>query len=194
MFFRRIISLCVLTSFLLTLVVPAPRAYAESPLGLPQPGTMVNLSPAYMPVIIKGMKVHPENPLLFDFILDTGKSGLKIDNPAFKKESEKLIKYFLAALTIKEDDSWGNLSPYEKSRMMVSTAICSSGGVTGEYGFYQAHKDRKEGRQYAEFNKLVNMGSGKKWEDVSPSQCVVAGAACNSQEQFNNLIEPYLSE
>ncbi|MBI4309024.1 MAG: hypothetical protein HY591_01700 [Candidatus Omnitrophica bacterium] len=30
----------------------------------------------------------------------------------------KLIKYFLAALTIKEDDLWVNLSPYEKNRMI----------------------------------------------------------------------------
>jgi len=85
---------------------------------LPVPGAMVNLSPAYVPVLIKGLKVHPENPLLFDFILDTGKSGLKINSPAFKVESEKLIRYFLASLTIKEDDLWVNLSPYEKNRII----------------------------------------------------------------------------
>lgn len=62
--------------------------------------------------------MHPDNPLLFDFILDTGKSGLKIDGGEFKAESQKLIKYFLASLTIKEDDLWVNLSPYEKDRMI----------------------------------------------------------------------------
>src|SRR5208283_1967517 len=74
--------------------------------------------PAYVPVLIKGLKIHPENPLLFDFILDTGASGLKINSPEFKDESRKLIKYFLASLTIKEDDLWVNLSPYEKNRMI----------------------------------------------------------------------------
>ncbi len=73
---------------------------------------------AYMPLIIKGMKVHPENPILFDFIVDTGHSGIKISSPAFKDQSQKLIKYFLAALTIKEKDLWVNLSPYEKDRML----------------------------------------------------------------------------
>ena len=29
---------------------------------LPVPGTMISLSPAYVPVIAKGLHVHPENP------------------------------------------------------------------------------------------------------------------------------------
>src|SRR5262249_36750514 len=33
-------------------------------------------------------------------------------------ESTKLIKYFLAALTIPEKDLWVNLSPYEKDRIV----------------------------------------------------------------------------
>ena len=35
-----------------------------------------------------------------------------------KNESEKLIKYFLAGLTIPEKDLWVNLSPYEKDRIV----------------------------------------------------------------------------
>ncbi|MFH0754896.1 MAG: hypothetical protein V2A70_10055, partial [Candidatus Omnitrophota bacterium] len=35
-------------------------------------------------------------------------------------ESQKLIKYFLASLTIKEEDLWVNLSPYEKDRMIAN--------------------------------------------------------------------------
>ncbi|MBF0511724.1 MAG: hypothetical protein HQL13_05270 [Candidatus Omnitrophica bacterium] len=50
--------------------------------------------------------------------MDTGKSGLRVTSPVFKAESQKLIKYFLAALTIKEDDLWVNLSPYEKERVV----------------------------------------------------------------------------
>jgi phosphoglucomutase len=85
---------------------------------LPQPGTTLSTSPSYIPVLIKGMKVHPDNPVLLDFIVDSGHSGFKIDSQAFKNESQKLIKYFLAALTIKEKDLWVNLSPYEKDRML----------------------------------------------------------------------------
>jgi len=116
--FKRILSFTVIFCFFLTSMGPFPNAHADTLLGLPAPGTMVNLSPAYMPVMMQGLKVHPENPLLFDFIMDTGKSGLNVNSPQFKAEAQKLIKYFLAALTIKEDDLWVNLSPYEKNRMI----------------------------------------------------------------------------
>ena len=110
----RLISGWILVSFLATAVIP-PRAYAQA-LNLPAPGAMVGLTPAYMPVLMKGVRVHPENPLLFDFIVDSGKSNLKASSPAFKVESQKLIKYFLASLTIKEDDLWVNLSPSDRVR------------------------------------------------------------------------------
>ncbi len=120
---KRIISLCLIISFISTSVIAPQRSYASTP--LPEPGTMVNLSSTYTPVLIKGLKVHPENPLLFDFILDTGHSGLSVQIPAssagaspLQLESQKLIKYFLAALTIPEADLWVNLSPYEKDRIV----------------------------------------------------------------------------
>ena len=115
-FIFRLTSAWVLVSFLATAVIP-PKAYAQA-LNLPAPGAMVGLTPAYMPVLMKGVRVHPENPLLFDFIVDSGKSDIKIESQEFKAESQKLIKYFLASLTIKEDDLWVNLSPYEKDRII----------------------------------------------------------------------------
>ncbi|MBF0511976.1 MAG: hypothetical protein HQL13_06575 [Candidatus Omnitrophica bacterium] len=39
---------------------------------LPQTGTMVDLSPVVNPPVLKGLKIYPENPLQFDFILDRG--------------------------------------------------------------------------------------------------------------------------
>ncbi len=118
MLFRRFISFWIVVSFFLTTLGPLPKAHAGTVLGLPVPGTMVNLTPAYVPVIAKGLRVHPENPILFDFIIDTGNSGLSAGDPQLKTESEKLIKYFLASLTIPEDDLWVNLSPYEKNRII----------------------------------------------------------------------------
>lgn len=113
--FTKIISLFVAMAFLSTTIIPP--SYAQSVLNLPVPGTMVPLSPAFAPVILKGIKIYPENPLRFDFIIDTGKSGLK--DEALKEESGKLIKYFLAALTVPDDDLWVNLSPYEKDRIIT---------------------------------------------------------------------------
>jgi hypothetical protein len=66
--------------------------------------------------MLKGIKVFPKEPMRFDFIIDEGDADLKADS--FKRESSKLIKYFLASLTIPEEDLWVNLSPYEPERIM----------------------------------------------------------------------------
>jgi len=116
--FKKTLSLFVIACFSINTVIPISQAQASSILGLPAPGTMVNLTSNYVPVIVKGLRVHPENPILFDFIVDTGNSGLSSNNPQFKSESEKLVKYFLASLTIPEQDLWVNLSPYEKNRII----------------------------------------------------------------------------
>lgn len=94
------------------------NSYAQTPadLGLPAAGVMLDLSPAHKPLVIKGLTVHPKNPLLFDFIFDAGDSGLKADDAKLKVEAQKLVKYFLASLTVPEQDQWVNLSPYEKDR------------------------------------------------------------------------------
>jgi len=92
---------------------------------LPAPGVMVHLSPPLDPPILKGIKVHPDNPFRFDFILDQGDSVIarsgatkQSQQEQLKTEATKLIKYFLASLTIPEKDLWVNLSPYEKDRII----------------------------------------------------------------------------
>src|SRR5271167_1501446 len=107
-----------------SLIGPIPKAYADE-FFLPAPGVMVALSPEFNPPILKGIKVHPDNPFKFDFILDPGDKRLspgggdsRLSNDALKDESSKLIKYFLASLTIPEKDLWVNLSPYEKDRII----------------------------------------------------------------------------
>jgi len=98
------------------MVVP-PKTHAQSVLNLPVPGTMVSLSPSYIPAIMTGLTIYPENPLQFDFIIDIGDD--KLHGEALRKDSEKLISYFMAALTIPADDMWVNLSPYEKDRIIA---------------------------------------------------------------------------
>ncbi|MCB9772433.1 MAG: hypothetical protein H6754_07785 [Candidatus Omnitrophica bacterium] len=73
-------------------------------------------SVSFQPPVLLGLKIHPENPLLFDFIVDQGESRLSEDD--LKAETEKLVKYFLAALTIPDKEVWVNLSPYEKDRII----------------------------------------------------------------------------
>jgi hypothetical protein len=116
----RSVAFVILCAFNISLVTVPSLSFAasESLLDLPAPGTMVDLTSSYVPVIAKGLRVHPENPILFDLIVDTGSSGFNSSASELRDESQKLIKYFLASLTIPEDDLWVNLSPYEKNRII----------------------------------------------------------------------------
>lgn len=110
---RKCIASFVAFTFSLSLVSGANAQYITN---LPKPGEMVLLSPAFEPAVLKGMTIHPENPLQFDFIVDRGQDQLTGDE--LKDESQKLLKYFLAAMTIPDDDAWVNLSPYENDRII----------------------------------------------------------------------------
>ncbi len=83
---------------------------------LPAPGVMVPLSDALKAAKLKGIKVHPDNPFKFDFILDRGQDNSS--DETLKATTTNLIKYFLASLTTPEKDLWVNLSPYEKERIV----------------------------------------------------------------------------
>ncbi len=115
MLWRKILSLRVGMAFILTSLIPP--AYAQTVFNLPQPGTMVDLSGPFAPAVLKGVSIHPADPLLFDFIVDNGQSGLQ--GQALTDETTKLVKYFLAGLAVPEKDLWVNLSPKEKDRVMA---------------------------------------------------------------------------
>ena len=111
----------VLLSFIVSTLGPFPLAQANE-FRLPAPGEMVDLSSKFDLPVLKGIKLDPQNPFKFNFFVDRGDSGLSVETPLMasllQKESEKLIKYFLASLTIPEKDLWVNLSPYEKNRIV----------------------------------------------------------------------------
>jgi len=77
---------------------------------------MIGSSLAYTPPVLKGLIIDPKEPFKFDFILNRGDDTAS--EHSLKYESEKLIRYFLASLTIPEDDIWVNLSPYEKNKII----------------------------------------------------------------------------
>ncbi|MBF0479801.1 MAG: hypothetical protein HQL26_09990 [Candidatus Omnitrophica bacterium] len=90
-----------------------------SPLILPVPGAMVNISPAFVPILLRGVTVHPNNPFAFDFIVDSGMSDVKSQtSEEYKAVSQKLVNYFLASMTVPEKDLWVNLSPNEPDRIV----------------------------------------------------------------------------
>jgi len=116
---RKASTFVVLLAFVVNFAISPSTGYAGL-LGLPSPGTMVPLSSGFIPTILRGIRIYPDNPLKFDFIVDNGNSGLAGDE--LKTEGEKIIRYFLASLTLPEKDVWVNLSPYEKDRI-VSPAL-----------------------------------------------------------------------
>ncbi len=118
--FRKGAIFCLILSFFSSTVIGP--AYAQGVQELPVPGAMVALSPAFEPVLLKGLKVDPQNPFAFDFIVDTGSDPVIANEEKqsqLKAEADTLIKYFMAAMTVPEKDLWVNLSPYEKDRMIA---------------------------------------------------------------------------
>ena len=112
----RLLSTFICLAFVSTTLMPPARAQVPSVLNLPVPGTLITMTEGFTPALIKGITIHPENPLLFDFIVNTGDTNLEGD--ALKVEANKMIKYFLAALTVPEKEMWVNLSPYEADRII----------------------------------------------------------------------------
>ncbi len=119
----RLLAGLVIVTFISSLITPLPLVHAQTMpstsnngLSLPVPGTMVPLSMEYAPAMMKGIKVFPENPFRFNFFMDQGDTGLA--GEALKDDYTKLIKYFLASLTVPEEDLWVNLSPYEADKII----------------------------------------------------------------------------
>lgn len=111
--FGRIVLTFLLTvSFLLT---GWPVGYVRAQGVQSAPIFSASMISSAAPLLIRGLEILPENSLQLNFILDAGGSHYPIDQE--KHETERLIKYFLAGLTIPEADIWVNLSPYEGDRI-----------------------------------------------------------------------------
>ncbi|MFT7538160.1 MAG: hypothetical protein ACI9F2_000303, partial [Lysobacterales bacterium] len=106
----------VILTFVSSVCLVPTQVQAQNVLNLPIPGTALTTTSLFAPPIIRGITVYPNNPFRFDFIIDPGDDNLQGED--FQKESNKLVKYFLSALTIPEDEMWVNLSPYEKDRII----------------------------------------------------------------------------
>lgn len=127
-FLYRLFSAFIAFTFACNLIIPPNLSFAQTILNLPTPGEMIMPGLAFTPPLIRGIIVHPENPLKFDFIIDSGDK--KFDDVALRQEAMKLIKYFMASVTLPEEDVWVNLSPYEKDRI-----------VPQEFGITEMGKD-----------------------------------------------------
>jgi len=105
---NKVIALTLAMVFIANLLLS--QAWAAM---LPQPNQLVGLSQNYSLPTLRGLKINPKNPLNMEFIIDPGTDG-KIDSD----KASLLIKYFLAALTIPQENLWVNLSTYENTRII----------------------------------------------------------------------------
>ena len=114
----RILSAFVAFTFSFNYVMPPGYAQGvpATVMNSPVPGTPVSLTPGFTPTRIIGMTIHADNPLMFDFMVDPG--DMKLNDQEMQDESLKLVKYFLASLTIPAEKLWVNLSPYEKDKIV----------------------------------------------------------------------------
>ncbi|MCR4337666.1 MAG: hypothetical protein NUV91_07680, partial [Candidatus Omnitrophica bacterium] len=102
--------------FLLAPPIGLKNVEAQSVEALPPAGHPISLSQPFAPVLLKGIKVFPNEPLRFDFIMDRG--DVLLEGKPLEEEYIKLIKYFLASLTVPQEDLWVNLSPDEPDRII----------------------------------------------------------------------------
>jgi len=108
----------------LTLVVQPAVVHASvlpGGINLPPAGQMVGFSSPMQPVLLRGVTIFPDQPLKFDFIVDPG--AQTVTDQVLRNESQRMVNYFLAALTIPQQDLWVNLSPVEKDRIVPDTLI-----------------------------------------------------------------------
>lgn len=112
----RVTSICVIFVFLFTSLVPAQAQMLESGPVLPLGGAAYGSPLQVMPPAMRGLTINPDNPFEFNFIIHPGDAPLADDE--FQQESMQLVKYFMAALTVPEDELWVNLSPDEPDRIM----------------------------------------------------------------------------
>lgn len=82
-------------------------------LNLPRPNQMVPLSKMHSEPVLRAIKIDPLDPFKLEFIIDT-----KDRDNVTEAEINRLVEYFLAALTIPSKDLWVNLSPHEKDRIV----------------------------------------------------------------------------
>lgn len=107
-----LILLVFVASFLFVDMLRVRESIA-SVMGLPEPTQLLSFSPDKACAVLRGLKVNPDNPLEFDFILEG--PGYQED---LRDDAKDMINYFLSALTFSKDSLWVNLSPYEEDRVI----------------------------------------------------------------------------
>ena len=141
-------------------------------LALPEPTQLLRSSKHFSSPLLRGLRFDSGDLMSFDFVLD-----LKNKEDVENKEITRLINYFLAALTVPEDDVWVNLSPFEKDRIIPGTLAQTELGrdmlgqdyILKQLSSSLTHPDTLIGKEYWLNNKKENIG--KIW--IKPNKSII---------------------
>ena len=105
-----------------------------------------------------------------DFIIDT-----KDKKDVSQNEAAKLIRYFLAGLTIPEKDLWVNLSPYEKERIVpnelgqteLGRELLEQDYILKQFSASLTHPGTKLGKEYWKYLEGQHVGLSQQQDNFS---------------------------
>ncbi|MEI8012890.1 MAG: hypothetical protein WCI27_10520, partial [Candidatus Omnitrophota bacterium] len=112
----KVIGWIVLVAFVLNTLGMDRPAHAQMMGGVRISEKMVVPSPAFKPLLMKGIRVYAKEPFKFDLLVDKGESGLS--GNLLQREITRLSRFFVASLAVPDEDLWVNLSPCEKDRII----------------------------------------------------------------------------
>lgn len=144
----------IIIAFILSKSIAASLAVKDSIAAiekLPKPTQLLNLSKDYSEPSLIGINFNLEDPLNFEFIVDSGD-----EKSINRADANRLISYFFTALTVDEDKLWVNLSPYESNRIIDDSLAQTELGrdfLTQDYMLKQiasslTHPNTSLGREY----------------------------------------------
>lgn len=151
-------------------IVKIKYAHAATPV-VADAAALPALSDVYDLPSISGVRFNVNDPLNLEFVFDRG-----TDKIISESERSKLIRYFLAALTVPEDKLWVNLSPYENDRIIDNSLVATEIGETllnQDYLLKQlsssiTHPDTEIGENYWNNSRAKSDAFNKIW--ISPEK------------------------
>lgn len=192
----------MLLSIVLYDIVVKTESSSDS-LNLPHPTKLLKSGSKTTPIVLRGISIDPENPLKIKFILDEGNYGR--DKTEIEKEAQRLVSYFLSALTLPQDDLWVNLSPYEEDRIISNSLVKTEMGrdlLAQDYILKQlaaslTHPDSQLGESYwnaqgagksLALNKIwITPENAKIYADETKAIVFNATLAIRTAKDFNAL-------
>lgn len=107
----KVIRVVLLIIFIMSSLGPIPEIRADM-LSL---SSLPRIEYPQRVVVLKGLQLDPKEPKQFELIVEPQDD---LNENALREASMRLVKYFLASLTVPQEDMWVNLSPYEKDRVI----------------------------------------------------------------------------